>query len=101
MKVNGEAQLGVVGVMTTDNRGHSPEELAKLATDRIISVGGSTHPVIRDQAMAFRDAIYETLLFYMRQMESSSRTTLCGELRSNDLGEIADIIEKLGRPTWQ
>lgn len=101
MKVNGQVHLGTVGVLTTNNRGHSPEELAKLATDKIISVGGNTHPAIRDQALAFQQAIHDTVLFYMRQMESSARATLCGELRANDLGEIADVIEKLGSKTWQ
>lgn len=98
---NGEMHLGTVSVMIGSGRGHSPEELAKLATDKIISVGGETHPTIRDQALAFREAIYGTVLFYMKQMESSSRTQICGELRANDLGEIADVIEKLGRPIWQ
>lgn len=101
IKVNGDVKLGVVGVMTTANRGHTPEELAGLATDKIISVGSESHPLIREQAVAFRQAIYNTVLFYMRQMEASSRTTLCGELRAHDLGEVADIIEKLGRQSWQ
>lgn len=95
LKANGELKLGTVSVMTTSYRGHSPEELAKLATDKIISVGGECHPAIRDQAVAYREAIFQTLLFYLQQMESSAKTTLCGKLRLQELDELADLIEKL------
>lgn len=95
LKVNGDASVGTVEVMTTTNCGHSPETLAELATNRIISVGSESHPTIRDQAAAFRSAIYETLVYYMRQMARSERTTIVARLRLGDMHEIADIIEKL------
>lgn len=95
LKVNGDASVGMVGVMTTSHGGHSPETLAELATNRIISVGGESHPAIRDQATAFRTAIYDTLVHYMRQMARSERTSIVAQLRRGDMHDIADIIEKL------
>ena len=38
----------VVGVQTTHNRGHTPEEVAQRCVDRIIAIGDKTHPLIRD-----------------------------------------------------
>ena len=48
---------GNVKVYTTSNRGFTPEEISERAVDKIISVGSQTHPVIREQAEAFKENI--------------------------------------------
>jgi hypothetical protein len=48
--------VGSVSVLTTHERGFTPEEIAERALDKIIHVGSSAHPAIRDQAEAFRDS---------------------------------------------
>ena len=47
----------IVTIHTTENRGHSPEEVAERCLDKIIQVSESAPPAIREQAYAFRDVL--------------------------------------------
>jgi hypothetical protein len=73
-------------VHTTENRGHSPEELAEMALDKIIFVGEEVPEPIRQQALAYRDKLREILLYYMHKAVQSDRATIRGEI----LTEIKD-----------
>ena len=46
-------------VFTTTDRGHSPEEMAEMAMNKIMVVSNDAPPVIRDQAIAHRDKLKE------------------------------------------
>ena len=48
------SELGPVNVYTSNNRGHSPEEIAEMALNKIMMVSDSAPPVIRDQAIAHK-----------------------------------------------
>lgn len=50
-------------VFTTTDRGHSPEEMAEMAMNKIMVVSNDAPPVIRDQAIAHRDKLKEILIF--------------------------------------
>ncbi len=43
-----------VAVKTTHNRGFTPEEVAQRCADKIVFVGDSAPPAIRDQALAYK-----------------------------------------------
>ena len=47
--------IGDLGVKTTQNRGHTPEEVAEMATDKIISISDTADRRGKAQAPAFRD----------------------------------------------
>jgi hypothetical protein len=85
---------GSVEVLTTKNRGFSPEEIAERALDRIIYVGGQTHPYIRDQAEAFREQIRQTLVFYMNEAIKSDRTTVANRLREAGHPELIKLLSE-------
>lgn len=71
------ADLGMgVQVHATSNRGFTPEELAERALDKIIGISEDADPMIRAQAMAYRDKIRDVLVFYMHEAISSYKTTL-------------------------
>ena len=72
--------VGNVMVHTTQNRGHSAEELTEMALDKIIFVGKEAPEPLREQALAYRDNIRSVLLFYMRQAMLSERTTMAAEM---------------------
>ena len=74
----------VVGVHTTQDRGHTPEEVAQRCVDRIISIGDETHPLIRDQARAFKEQMVKLVAHYMREAIKSDRTTVYNELKNGD-----------------
>ena len=50
----------IVEIHTTDNRGFTPEEVAKRCVDKIVEVGDNAPPVIRDQARAFKRSFRES-----------------------------------------
>lgn len=83
---------GGVEVLTTKNRGFTPEEIAERALDKIIYVGGQTHPYIRDQAEAFREQIRQTLVFYMNEAIKSDRTTVANRLREAGHPELIKLL---------
>jgi hypothetical protein len=90
-----EAAVGSVIVATTQDKGHEPEFWAKTASDRIVSVGGNCHPLIAQQAEAFKQSVETTVSFYIKEAIKSDRTTLIAELEKQGHGDMAKIIRSL------
>ena len=88
-------EVVAVSVATTDNIGHDPDFWAEQATKKIVSIGGNCHPVIAQQAEAFRDAVLEKISYYMKEAIKSDRTTLIAELEKQGQQEMANIIRRL------
>ena len=88
-------EIGSVVVETTQNKGHSPEFWAKAAADRIVSVGGECHPLIAQQAEAFKESVRSTVMFYIQEAVKSDRTTLIAELEKQGQQEMANILRRM------
>jgi len=88
-------KLGQVAVHTTENKGHDPEFWAKVVSDRIVSIGGNCHPLIAQQAEAFKQSVETTVSFYIKEAIKSDRTTLIAELERQGHGDMANIIRSL------
>jgi len=73
-------QIGTVEVMTTQNRGHSAEELTEMAVNKIISIGKDAPEPIRAQALAYRENLRSIILLYIRRAMQSERSTIRGEI---------------------
>ena len=80
-------------VHTTDGRGHTPEELADFAVNKIMYVRKDANPLIRDQAQAFKDYIRQVLVKYLKQAVQSDRTTLANKLRQAGHSDLIKILE--------
>jgi hypothetical protein len=93
MDIEFSTALNSVTVRTTNNRGRTPEELADEALDKILYVGDTVHPVIRDQAQAFKEQIRVLLIHYMRQAIISDRTTLSAKLKSFGHADLVKLLE--------
>jgi hypothetical protein len=91
----GSSQMNDVFVFTTENRGHSPEEIAEMTLNKIMLVSEGAPPVIRDQAMAHRDRLKEVLVFYMKRVAQSERTTIWALLKNQGHRDLAEIIRRL------
>jgi hypothetical protein len=87
------AVLGEVKATLVSGRGFTPEEVAEQALNKIISVGGNCHPVIRDQAEAFKDQIRGVLVHYMKQAVRSNHTTLANKFRAAGHPELVKLLE--------
>jgi len=93
MDIQFSTALNSVSVRTTNNRGRTPEELADEALEKIMYVGENVHPVIRDQAQAFKEQIRVLLIHYMRQAIVSDRTTLSAKLKSFGHADLVKLLE--------
>ena len=93
--VGSSVSVGNVGVFTTDNKGHSIEEVAQMAANRILYVADEAPPPIRDQAQAFKDTLKQTLIYYMRQAVKQDRATICAKLRQSGYSDLADNLRSL------
>ena len=100
-------QIGVAGVQLEDQVlpkkcGHldgkqlvSPEEMAEMAMNKIMVVSQDAPPVIKDQAIQHREKLKEVLLFYMKKMAQSERSTIWALLKQQVHEEMAEIIRRV------
>lgn len=91
---SGVLLCGSVFVKTTSNRGFTAEEVAARAVDKIISIGDTSHPVIRDQAQAFKDHIKQVVEFYIKEAIRNDRATLALKLQEAGYPDLVTILEK-------
>ena len=90
-----QIQLGAFEVATTQNKGNDIEFWAKTATDRIVNIGGNAHPIIAQQAEAFKQSVFQTIVYYMQQSALSEKATLAGEMEKQGHSDMAKIIRSL------
>ncbi len=84
-----------VDVVTTKNRGHSPEEVAELCINKIVGISATADPIIRQQAEAFKTHIEQVIVYYMKKAIQSDRTTVCNALLEAGEPKLADLIRRL------
>jgi hypothetical protein len=89
------SEMGTALVFTSNNGGHSPEQMAEMALNKIMAVSDTAPPVIRDQAFAHRERLKEVLVFYMNKMARSERTTLWALMKQQGHDDMAEIIRRL------
>jgi hypothetical protein len=87
--------LGPVMVETTSGRGFTPEEWTERLLNKLIHIADTAPPAIRDQAVAFREAMRPAIVHYMKQAINSDRTTLSAKLREAGHNDVADLIGRL------
>lgn len=85
----------LVSVITTNNRGMTPEEVTDLAMAKIIAVSDSAPREIADQARAFSNNLRTVVLYYMKQAVASDRTTVYNALTDAGHPELAELIRRL------
>ena len=79
---NATTEVGQVLVQTTDHRGHTVEEIAERALNRIIRVDS-------------REALHYWLVKYLREAQEAERQSLCKKLNEQGYAEIAHLIGDL------
>ena len=92
-----EAHMSVpiVSVITTQNRGQTPEEVAARCVEKIVEVSENAHPALRDQAIAYRDTVQQVITLYMKEAIKSDRTTIYNAIKEAGYPELAENIRRL------
>ena len=84
-----------VEVVTTQNRGQTPEEVAERCINKIVGISVTADPVIRQQAEAYKTQIEQVIVHYMKQAIQSDRTTVYNVLLDAGEPKLADLIRRL------
>jgi len=79
---NATTQLGQVLVQTTDHRGHSVEEIAERAANRILRADS-------------KEALQYWLVKYLQEAQEAERQSICKKLSQQGYAEIAQLIGDL------
>ena len=90
-----KSNFGAITVETEQNRGHPPEWWAERLTERICGISENAAPHVRQQAEAFKLAIFETILYHIKQAINSERCTMANLLRSQGHEDLAKILKEL------
>jgi len=90
-----KAPLDAFEVKTTENRGHTPEEVAELCVNRLISIGDQSHPALQAQARAFRERMLAVVTHYIKMGIEQDRATIGAELTKAGHEDMADILRRL------
>ena len=90
-----ETKVGDLGVITKDHRGHSVEEVAEMAMDKIISISKTAPAPIRAQAHVFKEACKKTIAYYMQEAVNNHMCTICNALEKQGHKDLANIIRRL------
>jgi|10_taG_2_1085330.scaffolds.fasta_scaffold273318_2 hypothetical protein len=96
--ISGNVQGGELGnpmVWTSNNRGHTPEEIADMHINRFIYIADSAPSVIRDQARQFKEQIKQELVNCIKKGIQSDRTTIYNTLIKEGLHNEAEAIRRL------
>ena len=80
-------------VITTSNGGMTPEQVAELCLAKIIYVGNDANPLLKEQALAYKDSIRQALVFYMKQAIRSNHTTIANKLHEAGHSELTKLLE--------
>ena len=79
----GVSQAGEVNVMTSDSGGLSNDQIAEMATNKIVYVSEGSPEEIRLQAEAFKDRVRNLLQFYVELARREERATICANYASD------------------
>jgi hypothetical protein len=93
MQTEGAVLLGGFTIRSVDGRGFTPEEIADSAVEKIIYVGENSHPLVREQAQAFKGRIRELLVGYFKDVVASHNTTIANRLRDAGHPELVKLLE--------
>ena len=90
-----DVSVGNLGVTTTNNRGHTTEEVAEMATNRLVSISDTAPDQIKAQAHAFKTLCYKVVTYYMQEAIKNHMCTLCNKLEQQGQKDLANIIRRL------
>ena len=87
--------IGNLGVKTTHGRGHTVEEIAEMATNKLVSVSDTAPDPIRAQAHAFKKTCQFVITYYMKEAIKNHMCTIGNQLEQQGHKDLAEIIRRL------
>ena len=85
----------MVSVLTTQNRGFTPEEVSERCADKLMSISIDAHPLIRAQAEAYKENMRKVVCFYIKEAIKSDRTTVYNAIKDAGQPKLAELIRRM------
>lgn len=82
-------------VYTADNGGHSPDAVAEMCVDKLISVSSSAPPEIRAQAEAYKAHMLQVVANYIKMAVREDRATMCVKIQEAGFPDLASQLRRL------
>jgi hypothetical protein len=82
-------------VRTSDNGGHSPDAVAEMCTDKLMSVSTSAPPEIRMQAEAYKSQMLQIISHYIKVAVKEDRETTFVKLNEAGFPDLATQLRRL------
>jgi hypothetical protein len=82
-------------VRTSNNGGHSPDAVAEMCTDKLMSVSDSAPPEIRLQAEAYKSQMLQIIAHYIKVAVKEDRATTCVKLQEAGFPDLANQLRRL------
>ncbi len=89
------AGVNPVTVETTSHSGFDTQTWADRLLNKIIHVADTAPREIREQAIAFREAIRPAIVYYMDQAVNSDRATTAAKLSNAGHDDMAEFIRRI------
>ena len=90
-----DLSIGSLSVTTTDHKGHSVDEIAEMAVNKIVSISNKADPMIKAQAHAFKDRTKMVVAYYIQEGVKNHICTVCNELEKQGHKDLANIIRRI------
>jgi len=87
--------IGDLSVKTTHGRGHTVEEIAEMATNKLVSVADTAPGSIKAQAHAFKNLCHQVIVYYMQEAIKNHMCTIGNQLEQQGHKDLAEIIRRL------
>ncbi len=84
-----------VNVMTSDEGGHTSEQITNLAMDKIMRVSDTAPPAIKEQANVFKENIRNVLFQYIELARQEERATIANRMAKAGQTEMADLVRRI------
>jgi len=95
MQIEMDFGFDAIKVRTADKGGHSPDAIAEMCVDKLMSVSASAPPEIRAQAEAYKSQMLQIIAHYIKVAVTEDRTTTCAELQEAGFPALATQIRRL------
>ena len=88
-------QVSSVNVMTSDEGGHTTEQIVDLAMDKILLVSDTAPPAIKEQAEVFQDNKRRVLYHYLELARKEERASIAHKMTKAGNGEMAELVRRI------
>jgi len=95
MQIEMDFGFDAIKVRTADKGGHSPDAVAEMCVDKLMSVSTSAPPEIRMQAEAYKLRMLQIIAHYIKVAVREDRATMCEKIQEAGFPDLASQLRRL------